>query len=85
MDRKYFTTHRGVAAILLTKGYSIERITSEFDQRKNRQVTKIELDCDVQTGRGIGDEFFDGKMIVDAKGFYDKMGEVNRACRDASR
>ena len=49
MDRKYFTTHRGVAAILLTKGYSIERITSEFDQRKNRQVTKIELDCDVQT------------------------------------
>lgn len=83
MDRKYFTTHRGVAAILLTKGYEIERITNEYDNRKGRDVTKIEFNVDVATGRGIGDDFFEGRITIGAKELYDKMGEVNRACRDA--
>lgn len=83
MDRKYFTTHRGVAAILLTKGYEIERITNEYDSRKGRDVTKIEFNVDVATGRGIGDDFFEGRITIGTKELYDKMGEVNRACRDA--
>lgn len=85
MDRKYFTTHRGVAAILLTKGYDIERVTSEYDQRKGRDVTKIEFNIDVTTGREVGDDFFENRLTIGAKEFYDKMGEVNRACRDARR
>lgn len=83
MNRKYFTTHRGVAAILLTKGHDIERITNEYDDRKQRNVTKIEFDLDVSAGRSIGDDFFENRITIDAKEFYDKMGEVNRQCRDA--
>jgi len=83
MNRKYFTIHRGVAAALLQKGYTIERVTSEYDQRKQRDVTKIEFNCDVNTGRDIGNEFFENKILVDAKDFYEKLGEVNRECRTA--
>lgn len=79
----YFTTHRGVAAALLYKGHNFERLERAYDNRKGREVTKLYFNCDISTGREIGDDFFANRLEIDAKDFYDKLGEISREIRSA--
>lgn len=76
MDRKYSTTHKGIAAYLLTQGYEIERVTPGTNPKTGRPNCKIEFNTDQDTGRSMGDAFFDGNVHGDLKQFYDKLSEV---------
>ncbi len=76
MERKYNTTHKGIAAYILTKGYEIERVTPGTNPKTGRPNCKIEFNVDQQSGREMGDAFFDGNVHGDLKAFYDKLNEV---------
>lgn len=76
MDRKYSTTHKGIAAYLLTKGYEIERVTPGTNPKNGRPNCKIEFNVDQDTGRSMGDSFFEGGVHGDLKEFYDKLSVV---------
>lgn len=76
MERKYRTTHRGIAAYLLTKGYQILRATPGVNPKNNRPNVTVEFDIEQQTGRDMGDAFFDGGVHGNLKDFYDKLQEV---------
>ncbi len=79
MDRKYSTTHKGIAAYLLTKGYEIERTTLGTNPKTQRPNCRIEFNVDQQTGREMGDAFFEGNVHGDLKEFHDKLNEVGHA------
>lgn len=76
MERKYTTTHKGIAAYMLTQGYEILRVTPGVNPKNNRPNCTIEFDIDRETGRGMGDAFFEGTVHGDLKQFYDKLSEV---------
>lgn len=76
MDRKYSTTHKGIAAYLVTKGYQILRATPGTNPKTNRPNVRIEFDVDQTTGRGLGDDFFDGHVVGDLKTFYEAINTV---------
>lgn len=76
MERKYSTTHKGIAAYLLTQGYEIERVTTGTNPKTGKPNCKIEFNTDQETGRSMGDAFFDGHVNGDLKAFYDKLNEV---------
>jgi hypothetical protein len=75
MERKYFTTHKGVAAYLLTQGYQILRYENSKN-RDGRPNVKIEFDVDQATGKQVGDAFFDGHATGNLKAFYDACNQV---------
>jgi len=83
--RRYYTTNKGVAAVLLMKGHNIERCYQENNPKTGRPQVKIEFDCDIDSGRGHADMFFNGDITADLKTFYDKLGEVGRQIYDARR
>lgn len=77
MERKYRTTHRGIAAYLITQGYNIVRLQPGTN-KVGRQVTYIEFDVDPTTGRQMGDTFFDGNVSGNLRQFYDAQGKVRQ-------
>lgn len=83
MDRKYSTTHKGIAAYLLTKGYQILRATPGTNPKTQRPNVRIEFDVDNETGRSMGDAFFDGNVHGDLKQFYDACNEIGNTIYEA--
>lgn len=83
MHKDYFTTHRAVAAVLLCKGTQSTKVEKEYDSRKNREVTKIFFDCQIDEGRKIADDYFANGVTVDARDFYEKLGDAGRLIRSA--
>jgi hypothetical protein len=76
MERKYTTTHKGIAAYLLTKGIELLRTTAGTNPKTNKPNCRMEFDIDQTSGREMGDAFFDGNVHGDLKQFYDKLNEV---------
>ena len=76
MDRKYSTTHKGIAAYLVTQGYEILRTTQGTNQKTGRPNCRIEFDLNNETGRTMGDAFFDGNVNGDLKTFYEAVNTV---------
>lgn len=70
MDRKYRTSHQGIAAYLVTQGYEILRTENGQNKEGKPRVT-IEFDLDQATGKEMGDAFFNGQVHGDLKAFHD--------------
>lgn len=77
MERKYYTTHKGVAAYLTLKGFQLLRAT-QGTNREGRPNVKMEFDVDPETGKNVGDEFFDGHAVGNLKEFYDACGKIGQ-------
>jgi hypothetical protein len=84
MERKYYTTHKGVAGYLVMKGFSVLRCTQE-NGKDSRPRVKVEFDVDPQTGKEVGDEFFNGGAMGNLKEFYDACGQVGQLMYQARR
>lgn len=63
MSRKYRTTHRGIAAYLVTKGHKIEKV-EKGQNRNSEERTFIYFDISVETGSSIGAEYYDAQEVV---------------------
>lgn len=83
MERKYSTTHKGIAAYILTQGHELLRVTPGTNPKTNRPNCRLEFDVDQQTGRDMGDAFFDGNVHGDLKQFYDSLQEVGNKIWEA--
>lgn len=70
MNRKYRTTHRGIAAYLVTKGYQIEKV-EKGQNRNGEERTFIYFNMDVDTGSSIGAEYYEAQEVV-----RNRMGEA---------
>lgn len=84
MQRKYRTSHLGIAAYLVTKGYQIVR----FERGQNRsgyECTYMEFDIDQYGGKQMGDAFFDGGVHGNLKEFYEALGNVRKQRMEASK
>lgn len=75
-DRKYFTTHKGIAAYMLMQGHFILQCTPGISKKTNKPNVKIEFDVDAATGRELGDAFFNGEIEGNLKEFYDSLQKV---------
>jgi len=84
MDRKYKTSHQGIAAYLLTKGYDILR-TEQGTNKGGKACTFIEFDVDQTTGRQLGDAFFEGRVNGDLKQFHDACFTIRNTVYDARK
>jgi hypothetical protein len=77
MERKYYTYNQGIAAYIMSRGYSIYRMF-EGHNKAGRQVINMEFDVDQTTGRSLADEFYNGNAHGNLKDFHDKMSEVRK-------
>ncbi len=68
MDRKYRTSHQGIAAYLLTKGYEVER-TEPGTTKAGKPCVNIEFNVDQATGRQMGDSFLRVACTVTSRTF----------------
>lgn len=82
MDRKYRTSHQGIAAYLVMQGYEILRM-EEGTNKQGRRTTYIEFDVDQATGRQMGDAFFDGNVNGNLKQFCDAQAKVRKQLYEA--
>ncbi len=78
MERKYKTSHQGIAAYLITQGYEIER-TEQGENKEGKPRTNMEFNIDQATGRQMGDAFFDGGVHGNLKEFHDASFKVRDA------
>jgi hypothetical protein len=78
MERKFRTSHRGIAAYLITKGYEIIR-GEKGTNKSGRESIYLEFDIDPTSGREMGDAFFNGGLHGNLKEFYDAQYKVNKS------
>lgn len=78
MQKKYRTTHYGVAAYLLSKGLAIDRL-EQGTNRQGKEVVFIEFNTDIPTGKDIADDFFNGTAYGDLKRYHDCLGQIKRS------
>lgn len=78
MDKKYSTTHKGIAAYLLMQGYEIERCEPGTSRKTGRPNVRMEFSLDYDAGRDLGDAFFEGGIHGDLKLFFDKLNDVGQ-------
>lgn len=84
MERKYRTSHQGIAAYLIMQGREILRLENGKN-KQNRPTVYFEFDVDQQTGRDMGDAFFEGAANGNLKQFYDALMQVRQKVYEARR
>lgn len=81
MQRKYRTSHQGIAAYILSQGHETERL-EQGTTKAGKPTTFIEFDMDAQSGREMGDAFFNGQVHGNLKAFYDCLMVVKQRIWD---
>ena len=82
MERKYRTTHQGIAAYLVMQGYEILRVEPGTNPKTGRPNVTIEFDTDYETGRQMGDAFYNGQVNGNLKEFNDAQFKVREKLRE---
>lgn len=84
MERKYRTSHQGIAALLVMQGYDILRAEQGTD-RNGRSRIYLEFDTDAYTGKQAGDELINDQARGSFKRFYDAQYTVRQKVREVLR
>lgn len=80
MDRKYRTSHQGIASYLKMQGIEVLR-TERGRNSKGRDVVYVEFDIDSQAGRELGDAFFDGLATGNLREFHQAEYDIRQLVR----
>lgn len=81
MQRNFKTSHQGVAAYLVSAGYTILNMTDD-KTKAGRPVISMEFDINAQEGKALNDDFFNGETHGEYKNFYDAVQKVRQALYD---
>lgn len=82
MERKYKTSHQGIAAYLFLKGFEILR-TEMGKSKTGKPCVFMEFNCDQTTGRQMGDTFFDGEAIGNLKEYNEATFQIRQIVYEA--
>jgi hypothetical protein len=84
MERNYRTSHQGIAAYIETQGHDIVH-AEPGTNKQGRRVTFFEFQLDHETGRRLGDDFFNDNVEGNIKTFYEALQNVRKKAWEARK